>query len=283
MATGQSTYADLEGLISEIYEGSLHTLQNQNVLGRTVTQFRSQGVAPRVSSKYNAANPRKAAEGADVTPTKFDPDKLSTLTIERLADQFLLTDQRLETDPANLRTEAAMAFGEGFAQTVDADIASDFAKLTGATINKAGAALTWEDIIKARAIMQNKKIVGELYCVLHPYQWLDLVLSVTNGNELVAAPQFADSLISTYFTSTMVGGVMFVVTPSVVIDADADATGAMYHPLALAYDERKAFSIEAQRNASREAEELNAKMWYGHGIWDASRGIKIVSDATEPA
>lgn len=51
--------------------------------------------------------------------------------------------------------------------------------------------------------------------------------------------------------ASLIGGVTFVVSPNLAV-ADDNATGAMYSPLALAYDERRPFNLRPQRDESRE-------------------------------
>lgn len=284
MTTGQSRYADISSLINDIYEGAFMTLRQQNLLVPTVSVFSGQGMNPRKNSTYGAANPRQVAEGEDVTSTQFNRTALSTLTPYRYADQFFMTDERLATDDQNLRADAALELGGAFAAYVDESIADQFASLTGGTIGSAGSTLLWDEIIKARAMMHALKIPGPYFCVLHPYQWMYLVQSATaTSAEIAGAPQFQDSLINNYFVSSLVGGVTFVVTPSIDVDTNADAIGAMYNRQAIAYDERRPFNIRPERDESREGVELNASLWYAVGTWAPTRGIKLVGDATTPS
>lgn len=283
MTTGLSSFSDISSLVADIHAGALFTLREQNVLVRTVRVYRDQmGMQPRKISRYNAANVRQASEGDDVTATQFTPSNLATLTPARYVDQFLLSDQRVASDFNNVRADAAVELGAAFAQYVDEQIATNFGSLNAGTVGAAGSALTWASVMNARALLQAAQVPGPYYCALHPYQWLDLVASAAvTGAELTNAPQFQDALISTYFVSTIVGGVTFVVT-SAIEPSGSDATGAMYNPWALVYDERKPFTLEPQRDASREATELNASLWFAHGVGDAGRGVQIISDVTAP-
>lgn len=284
MATGQTLYSDVSSLLNTIREGALFTLRQQNLLVPTVTVFRdSMGMNPRNVSRYGTANVRTLGEGDDVTPTNFARTSLTTLTPARYADQFFLSDQRLMSDDQTLRVDAALELGGAFANDVDERVATNFTSLTAGTVGSAGSALTWANIMSARAVLQTAKVPGPYYCALHPYGWLDLVnAATTSGNRIMPAEQFQTALVNSYFVSTLIGGVTFVITPSIAVDASDDATGAMYAPLAMAYDERRAFNIRPERDESREGVELNASMWYAHGTWDATRGVQIIHDATAP-
>lgn len=279
----QSRYSDVVSLLNDIYEGAYFVLRSNNLLVRTVTVFQDNaGMSPRKSSMYGAANPRAVSEGEDVTATPFNRTLLTTLTPSRYADQVVLTDERIATDSQNVRADAAMEMGSAFAEFVDQQIAGDLTSLTGGTVGTAGTALTWANILRARALLQNSKVPGPYYCALHPYQWLRLVESAAiSGSELKAAPGFQDTLVSTYFVASILGGVTFVVSPSIPTSGN-DATGALYSPMALAYDERRPFNMRPERDESRESWEVNFSLWFGHGLWRPALGVKLIGLATLP-
>ena len=285
MTAGQTRWADITTLVNDIFEGALFTLRAQNLLVRTVTVFNdNMGMAPRKNSTYGAANVREVGEGEDMTPTKFTRTALSTLTPARFGDQFFLSDERVNTDNQNVRADAALELGAAFGTYVDTQIATNYSSLTGGTIGSAGGTITWADLVSARAMMHALKVPGPYYCSLHPYQWMYLVKSaITSGSEIANAPGFQDNTASNYFVATLLGGVIFVVTPAIAVDASDDATGAMYSPLALAYDERTAFALEPERDASRQGWELNATLRFAHGTWAPTRGVQLIGDASTPS
>lgn len=279
-----SKYSDIAALVEDIYEGAYLTLRANNALVRTVTVFdQNRGMAPRKATVYSAADVRPFGEGDSVTATAFNRTALSTLTPARYADQVILTDQRIESDPQDVRADVALEMGAAFAEFVDAKIASNFADLTGGSFGAADSALTWAHILRARALLHNAKVPAPYFCALHPYQWLRLVESAAlSGTELQQAPAFQDALVSTYFVASLIGGVTFVVTPSIAVTSD-NAVGAMYSPLALAYDERRPFNMRPQRNEAREALELNFSLWFAHGVWRPTLGVKLIGLATLPS
>lgn len=280
-----SRYADIAELIDNVHEGALHTLRVTNVLGPTVLTFSDQvGFQPRDVNEYGTANVRQAAELEDVTPTDFNPTAKSTVTPARFSDQFLITDQRITTDRENVQLDAAIELGAAFAANVDTNLATNFGSLTGGTIGSAGGSISWTNIFDARSVMQTNGVPGPYFCALHPYHWRHLVAdTVVSGNSIANAPQFQDSLVSTYFVATIVGGVTFVVSGNIAVDSEDDATGAMYAPEAIALDMRLPFTIEPERDASRQAWELNANMWYGHTAWNPERGVQLIGDASTPS
>lgn len=284
MATGQTLYGDISSLVNDIQEGSLFVLRQMNVIANTVTVFRNDGsMNPRKGYDWGQGNVRQVNDGDDITPTKFDHTLRQTLTPASYRDMFFISDQREASEWEAIRTAASQEMGSAFASNVDVNLASNFGSLTGGTVGTAGSALTWNNIFDAKAILHAAGVPEPYYCVLHTYQYLDLVKeALTGGNGgWQAAPGFTDNLITRYQVNSLIGGVVFATTANVEVDG-TDATGAMYGRLALAYDERKSFNVRPERDESREGTELNASLWYAHGVWDATRGVQVVSDATAP-
>lgn len=284
MAVGYSTYSPgVSSFVVDVYEGAFHTLRESNLLLPTVTRMSGGGMQPRKSTTYSTLNVRSAAEGEDITPTKFDRAAAQTLTPARYADQVLITDERIMTDPENARADAAMELGASFAEAVDVAISGDFASLTGGTIGQTGGTITLTQVSRAVATLRNLKVPGPYYCVLHPYQWQRIFEGVTAGSSVAfgVAPGFQDRLVQNYFTTPLLGGVIFVVNANITVTS-SNATAALYNPLALAYDERDPFTIEPERDASRGAWELNANLRYAHGIWRPTFGVQLIGVATLP-
>jgi hypothetical protein len=282
MATGNTRYADISSLVNDIYEGALFTLRERNLLTRTVRVFTdTMSMAPRKNTAYGTANVRQVGEGEDITPTKFDRTLLSTLTPARYSDQFVITDERIATDPLNVRADAAMELGAAFAEYVDKQLVADFNGLTGGTIGTPGGTLTWDNLSDAYVLLVMAKVPRPYWCALHPQQWNRLRKAAgASGVQVAQAPLFQDRLTQDYFVSSLWGDLFFVVTAN--ITQGTAAVGAMYSPLALAYDERTPFTVEPQRDASRGAWELNANLRFAHGVWAAARGVQLIGTAANP-
>ena len=67
------------------------------------------------------------------------------------------------------------------------------------------------------------------------------------------------------------------------IDVNTDAVSAVFAPQAIAFDVRRAYRLEPERDASLRAWELNATMVYAYGLGERPTwGVKITADATAP-
>ncbi len=287
MATGASLYSGVSSLLNDIYEGAFHTLRQQNLLVPTVSNFTGDGLLARKVSTYDSVTVNTIGENDDMVAQQFDRTLLTTVSPTIRGAQIFLSDMRVASDDHNVRADASMELGAAFAQKVDEDIATNFSSLTGGTIGSAGATIDWADIIAARSIMAGLKVPAPYFCVLHPYQWDVLfrentITAATGGFQRATA--FQDRAVNNYFESPGLSGVTFVITPSIAIDGSDDAIGAMYSPMALMYDERRAFMIEAERDPSRGGGgwELNGSLVFGHGVWRPATGVQIISDASTP-
>ncbi len=279
MTTSFTRYADIDSYVHDIKEGSLFTLRQTNVLVSTVTVFNdTMSMAPRRLYEWGKANPRQVGEGEAVSPTNFSKALKESLVPARYADTFILTDQRMRSDWEAVRDAAVMELGSAFAQDVDSKIAGLFTSLTGGTVGSGGSLLNWSHILQARARLGQKGVPGPYFCVLGHGQWYHLINNggTANASTFMRSEAFQDRVINNYFVSSLFGDVIFAITGNVSGAAGGTAYGAMYSPMALAYDERSAYGIEPARNANRKAWELNANMEYAYGVWDKVRGIQLV-------
>lgn len=270
--------SDISSLINDIQEGSLMTLRATNLLVRTVTVFTDEsGLHPRKGYDWGSLSFTQKAEGEAVTHQEFNKSLRKTLTPVRFSAASFMSDMRQRTDWENYRDTTVMEMGASAAEKIDTDIAANFSSLTGGTVGSAGGTLTWSNIVQGVAKLRQAKVPMPYFTVLGEGQWYHLLNDVTVD---AAAFQYASddisSIIRNYYVTRLLGGVVFVTTPNVSGGAGTAAYGAVYSPLAMAYDERSAFHIEPARNANREGWELNANMWYDTDVWAANRGVQLI-------
>lgn len=279
----QTRYADDTSYIDNIHEEAFLVVRAQNLLAPTVLSFTdATGMQPRDVTQYAATTMRAAAEGEDVTPEQFTRSALSTLTPARHANQIFITDQNIATNNQDVAANAALELGASAAKDVDVAIGSDFTSLTGGTVGTSSGTLTMTSVSRAVAILRTGSVPGPYYCVLHPYQWQRIFEANTAYNAAFSmAPAFQDRMIQNYFVTQLLGDVTFVITPNLTVTSNY-TTGALYAPSALGLDIRKAYNLRPERDESKEGVELNASMWYAHGVWRPLRGVQLVGVATLP-
>jgi hypothetical protein len=287
MTAGLTLYSAISSKVHDIREDSLAVARMSNVLLSTVKTMGATGMMVRKVDEYNAITYAAAGEEDDTGAQKFTKDALSTLTPVAYRARVDITDQRAETDYDSEIANASLEFGGAAAAHIDANIASNYSSLTGGTIGTAGSTITWRYITKAYALLINKGVPAGMpvYCALHPFQWEVLLAASTVAAATVAvAPGFQDRMTTSggFFSIPQFVGITFAISNNIPLTS-TNAYGAIYVPMALAVDTRKAFNIRPQRDESAESTELNSSMWYAHGVWRPDFGVAILSDCSTPS
>lgn len=279
------TYADISGLVNDVWEDALVVAREQARMSGIVRNFGDMtGMVTRRVTEYGTATFRALGEADDIIASTLERTQLASLTPTEYGDAFLITDQRIETDLQNVQADAAMELGVALAQKIDIDIASHFDELTGGTVGTAGSTLTWGNIFSGIAILEARQAPRPYVCALHPYQWNALAQAVIPAGAQTNAPGIQDEVVRRYVVM-QIGGVDLVTSGNIAPGADGGtvAYGAMFSQQALALDMRRAPRLEPQRDASRRAWELNMTAVYATGVWRAKYGVTVVSDATKPS
>lgn len=267
--------------IQKVFEDAMFVARDQNLMASLVTTYTGEGIAPRVSSQWSSTSISAVNDDDDLTSQAFTPTVLSTLTPSEVGAQYLITDQRAESDPFGVQQAAAVELGQAIATKIETDLVGDFTSFTGGTVGAAGSAMTWGRFFAAAAQLRAQKAPGPVYAVLHPYHWHDLASEASIAGTNFNAPQFGDDVMRNRFVG-MAAGVMIFESANIPVDGSDDAISGLFTPMALALDVRRAPRIEDQRDASRRATELNLSAVYAHGVWRPKFGVKMIADASIP-
>ena len=302
MTAGTASWTDISSVANDLQQDSLAVARMANVLLPTVTTFGGAGMNPRVQYQWAALTFSTHTEETDESSSAFSKSILATLTPVNYHVRADLTDERATSDWESVRAAMATEIGSAAAKHIDTNIATLFGTSTAfaGTIGVANSGtapngtITWRAITKALAILQNANIRAgaPVFCAIHPYQW-EVLLSANSiaAATIGVAPGYQDRMVNSggFFQVPQFVGVTFVVTNSIAITgtaAGANGTigyGAMYVPQAFAVDSRKSLAIEPQRDASKQAWEFNASMWYAYGVLDPSRAVLLRHQAVAPS
>lgn len=264
--------------IQKIYEDAMFVARDNELMSNLVTTLSGQGIAPRVSSEYNSASIAAINDDDDLTSQSFKPSVLATLTPSEVGAQYLVTDQRMESDAMGVMTAAAQELGFAIANKIETDLISNFNSFTGGTAGTAGSVLTWGRFFAAVAQLRAQNAPGPYYAVLHPYQWHDLSKEAAVSG-MQNTPQFGDAVMQNRVVARAAGVTIF---ESSNITAGTASVAGVFAPMALALDVRRAPRIERERDASRRADEINLSAVYAHGVWRPKFGVKLIGDASVP-
>lgn len=287
MPAGFNTYSNISSFVNTIYEDALLVARDTNLATNLVTVFNDRtGMAVRSLQEYGTATINAIAETDDLVSQVFTPSALATLTPAEYGAQFLLTDQRVESDPFGVRQDAAVELGAAMAESIDVNVFSNFTGLTGGTVGNAGSAITWSYFFAMLARLRAGKVpLNRVSFVCHPYQWSVLAKAASiasTGGSVNNTPEYVREQVARSYYVQSISGVDIFVSANVPMSGGTAAYCAMFNPLALAYDERRAPRIEPERDASRRAWELNLSGVYAHGVWRPKWGIQGIFDATAP-
>src|SRR5690606_4495267 len=161
-----NTTSQISSYIQEIFADALHIARDNNVMRSLVTVYTDQtGDNPRQNSEYNSVTINAIGEADDLASQAITPSVIATLTPAEYGAQYFLTDRRLDTDPFQLRNDAAMELGMGLAQDVESKLLSNFSGLTGGTVGAAGSAMSWGLLTAAITRLRAQNAPGPYYCV----------------------------------------------------------------------------------------------------------------------
>lgn len=285
LSYGANVAGNISSYVNTIYEDALLVARDNTLYTGLVTVYRDwSGTATRSIEEYGTANIQDIGDADDLASQVFTPSNLATLTPAEAGGQFLLTDLRVETDPFAVRQQAALELGAAMAYKIDYDGFANLSSLTGGTVGSAGTTITWGHFFAMASRLRGQNAPRPWVFVCHPYQWhrLASASSVANTSHSDAPEYVREEIARTFYVQT-IGGVDIFTTNNIIPDASDDAYCAMFHPMALAYDQRRAPRLEPERDASRRAWELNLTSVYATGVWRKKWGIQGIFDAAVPS
>lgn len=271
-------------LINDIIEGALFYLREVVIMPSLVTNYTGVGMSPRRIPIFAQATAVEVAEGVDFSnPTTASTTQLASLTPKTVMAQYQLTDERVETDPDNVRAQASQEAGGALGEYLDTDLLALFSGFSTDKGDGAGNAATIANAAAALAVLRNNKVREAINAVLHPYHWHDLW---TELGQPAATYDFlgetANQALQDYFVSNWLG-IPWFISANIAIDGSDDAVSGIFGRSALALDTRRAVTAEVERDASLRATEINWHMWYAVGEIRDDHGIAFTADATEPS
>ena len=166
-----TTTTDLNSLYNLIYEDALFVARETNLMVGLVRNFSASGYMARKISTRPTLTAQDKPEGVDYQNGEiFGRTLKATLAPKTVMAQTILTDEDVETDPDNARTDASQELGGAVATKIDVDLVTLFASFTTDKA-AANAALSIAKCAAAISVLRTNKAPNPLYFVLHPYGW----------------------------------------------------------------------------------------------------------------
>ena len=275
-----NTYDDISSFVNTIWADVLFAARENNVMTQLVRTFNDRtGMALRKNANYNSPTIGQINEQDDLAGQAFTPTVDQTLTPYEYGAQFLLTDQRVESDIYAVRQDAAIELGRAMGSKIDSHLVGLFSSLTGGTAGTAGGNFTWNTFFAALTKLRAAYAPLPYVAVLHPFQVHCLGTAVGPGIAMTNAPRLVDEVASRWFVGNA-GGVEIYADANVTSGATCYA--GMFSREAIGWDVRRAPRIEPERDASRRAWELNLSCIYAYGVWRPAYGVCMTSAGTTP-
>ena len=278
-------YSDISSIAQSVQEDAIFVVRETGQMQGLVTVFADMtGLNTRKGYAFNQGTAQVVGEDDDLTSRAFTPSLDQTLTPAEIGLQFFITDSRAESEaPESILRDASLELGLAAGDTINTDLISDMASLTGGTVGASGTAITWGYVSAAigQARNANKSNAIPLACVVHGYQWSVLAKAASiAGSSLAQAPGVTEQMTRSGFVGEFMGVPLYQVFGGI---SGTDFTGAVFPRVSLAIDWRRAIRVRPERDESRRGLELNMSAVYAHGVWRPTRGIKMLFDATAPS
>jgi hypothetical protein len=273
-----TTSTTLDDLFANIIAQARFTAEEESLMMGLVTMYNIGDEAGKTIQvpKYPAITAADLTEGTDMSSTTVSTSSVS-ISVGEVGAQVVLTDLAA-MGAGNPAEELGTVLGNAIATKMDADLIALFDGFS-TSLGAAAQEITVADLFKAAATLRNNKAQGEIFAVVNPFQAYQLKANLTNT---FANPNGGDAQ-NTAMVNSYVGtiaGIDVYESANVTVDGSGDAKGAVFSREALAIAMKRDFQIEAQRDASLRAFELNATAIYGVGELDDSYGVEMLFDAT---
>jgi len=273
-----TTSTTLDDLFANIIAQARFTAEEESLMMGLVTMYNIGDEAGKTIQvpKYPAITAADLTEGTDMSSTTVSTSSVS-ISVGEVGAQVVLTDLAA-MGAGNPAEELGTVLGNAIATKMDTDLIALFDGFSTA-LGAAAQEITVADLFKAAATLRNNKAQGEIFAVVNPFQAYQLKANLTNT---FANPNGGDAQ-NTAMVNSYVGtiaGIDVYESANVTVDGSGDAKGAVFSREALAIAMKRDFQIEAQRDASLRAFELNATAIYGVGELDDSYGVEMLFDAT---
>ena len=273
-----TTSSTLDDLFANIIAQARFTAEEESLMLGLVTQYNIGDEAGKTIQvpKYPAVTAADLTEGTDMSSSTVSTSSVS-ITVGEVGAQVVLTDLAA-MGAGNPAEELGTVLGNAIATKMDSDLIALFDGFS-TSFGAAAQEITVADLFKAAATLRNNKAQGDIFAVVNPFQAYQLKANLTNT---FANPNAGDAQ-NTAMVNAYVGtiaGIDIYESSNVTVDGSGDAKGAVFSREALAIAMKRDFQIEAQRDASLRAFELNATAIYGVGELDDSYGCEMLFDAT---
>jgi N4-gp56 family major capsid protein len=197
----------------------------------------------------------------------------ASITLAEHVVYHQVTDMLRDSAYSNVFAEIGDQSGRAIAESMDKQVFTEFANLSGSTTAIALASFTKDDIMDRVATLRANKLVGPFFAVIHPTAANAIKKALTATTSYTASGMVADSILTNYFVGQL-AGCTIIESPLVPYASGTGvATCAVFAPSALGHAMRGAISMEEQRQAKDRATDVVLKAVAGAATLQSGHGI----------
>lgn len=221
---------------------------------------------------WSAISAENITNEGPANPRNTDTNS-ATISMTEHVVYHQVTDMLKDSAYNNVLTQLGEQSGRAIAESMDNEVFSKFADLSGSTTSIAVASFGKDDIMDRVATLRANKLTGPFYAVLHPQAANQIKKSLTATDAYTASGAVADNILSNYFVGQL-AGCRIVESALVPYDSVTGvATCAIFAPSALGHAMRGGVTVEEQRQAAARATDLVVTGVAGATALQASHGI----------
>ena len=241
-------------------------------------------------------------EGVDMTASQDMEDTLVTITPAEVGCKIILTDKLVRDNNEDIKAAAGRILGEAMEYKRDYDLLGQIDNASSSspdhTLGSTTTAGTIGAVAAARALLTGNAVAyggpapGPFALVHHPFALLDLVdvltpITPASTTGATGTMGIADDVIRNYTIGRLFG--MPVIEDGNLTGSGSSATSACKGGVfstgeggSIILGTADEWSIEAERDASLRATELNVVGEYGVGVYKSAWIVELQFNATLP-
>jgi hypothetical protein len=271
-------------------------LQEARPLNVSWPLFRSEGSHPALGVTFPIQDdPGPASAGAEsigFNNTQLTTSTSSTATYGIVGQMATVTDQLMVHSIVDAVPHFAAVLGRSVADKIELDHAANYGNFSNA-VGSTGTDFTVIQFNTAQSGLLVREAVGQIHCVLHPQQLLDLqagsgntpggiLTALSSGSNYYANPNADLDIMNLQnlmgMQGTLLGIGIFVTTNVPSANAAADRAGAMFVSDALGRAEGWMPRVEYWRDISLPGMEIVASAEFGTVEIRDAWGTSIITD-----
>jgi hypothetical protein len=274
-----------DALFENMMQAAQYTFNEQGLLKNLVTLYDMTGTAGLTASVPvwpRVTGLTALAAGAEASSTHGDPIS-KNITAAEYATMATMQDIVLESSPTSVAQDMGAVLGGAIARAEDEAICSIFVGGAGDDAHTdmgpgAGVEMTAANIMKAGAKLRANSVPTEnMVAVLSPAQAYAVKATLLTAGGQFGNNSVANEIAQKFFIGS-INGVDIYESAAIAEDENNDSIGAVFHPAAIGFVQKRALRLATQRDESLRATEIVASAAFAAGILDVAKIVKLTSD-----